>query len=89
MHEFLKEIGITDPGHFSAKGNFIIDIPDDKTFGKYYSILDKSDLVEESEDDSVVSSYNTFQIFLSDKYQLTLISDFDTDKYQLVVREIK
>lgn len=88
MNDFLKSLGITESGHYSSKGNYIIDT-DEKTFARYYSTLDKSDEVEASEDESIVTQYSSSFVFTSDKYQLTLLSDFDTDKYQLVVREIK
>lgn len=91
MKELLSQLGIDTIGYYSSRGNYIIEVDDDRQFGRLYSLLDKSDLVEESEDDSLITQYNSSQVFISTdgKYQLTLLSDFDTDKYQLVVREIK
>ena len=89
MKEFLRKLGITQAGYFSTQGNFVIDFDNDLELARAYSLLDKSDLVEESDDDSFINQHSMCQVFLSDEYQLTLLSDFDSDRYQLVVRELK
>ena len=89
MKEFLRKLGITQAGYFSSSGNFVIDFEKDLDLARIYSLLDKSDLVEESDDDSFINQNNMYQVFTSDEYQLTLLSDFDSDRYQLVVRELK
>lgn len=89
MEDFLKNtLGIKDVGHYSKSNSYIIDIDDSDYYGKIYSILDKSDEVEEDEDSSMITIHNSNIVFRSDDYQLTLVADFDQDTYKLVVVNI-
>ena len=88
MEKFLKEIGITQVGHYNNKNNYIIDIEDSNEYGKIYSKLDKNDLVEENDDSSSITANNSHIVFESDDYQFTLIADFENDAYKLVCKEI-
>ncbi len=89
MNELLKEIGITEEGHMSSGGNYIIDLDDSDHYNRIFSKLDKSDLVEENEDSSVVNLEVTNILYLADGYSLNLIADFDQDTYKLVVTELE
>lgn len=87
MREFLEKLGINYPGTLSPNGNFVIEL-DDNTWGKVYSILDKSELVDEDEDISNLALDSGTLQYYSDDYSIALIADFDTPKYQLVCKEI-
>ena len=89
MKELLKEIGITEEGHMSSDSNYIIDLDDSDHYNRIFSKLDKSDLVEENEDSSVVNIEVTNILYLADGYSLNLIADFDQDTYKLVVTELE
>lgn len=89
MKELLKEIGITEEGHSTSKNNYVIDLDDSNHFNKIFSKLDKSELVEENEDSSVVNLEVTNILYLADGYSLNLIADFDQDTYKLVVTELE
>ena len=89
MKKLLKDIGITESGHMSSKNNYIIDLDDSDHFNRIFSKLDKSDLVEENEDSSVVNLEVTNILYLADGYSLNLIADFDQDTYRLVVTELE
>lgn len=89
MKELLKEIGITEEGHLSSTNNYIIDLDDSDHYNRIFSKLDKSDLVEENEDSSVVNLEVTNILYLADGYSLNLIADFDQDTYKLVVTELE
>ena len=89
MKEFLKELGITDNGEYSKDNSYVIDIDDSDTYGKYYSKLDKSDLVDEIDDNSLLTLHNSSINFEGDNYLITLIADFEQDLYKLVCKEIK
>ena len=88
MEKFLKEIGITQVGHYNSKNNYIIDIEDSDEYGKIYSKLDKSDLLDENDDSSSITINNSHVVFESDEYQFTLIADFENDTYKLVCKDI-
>ena len=89
LEKFLKELGITETGHYTKSNSYVIDIEDSNDYGRIYSRLDKSDLVEEDEDTSNVTVHNSNIVFESDDFQFTLIADFDEDTYKLVCKELK
>lgn len=89
MKDLLKKIGITQPGYFSSDNNYVIDFESPEEYNSVFSKLDKSDLVEENYDSSVISKTVSNILYTSDKYSLNLIADFDSDTYKLVVTELK
>lgn len=89
MEEFLKQLGITDAGNKTSNGNYVIDLEDSDHYNKIFSRLDKSDLVEENEDSSVVNLDVTNILYISEKYAINLIADFEQDLYKIVVTELE
>lgn len=89
MKEFLRKLGITEVGYFTEDGNYVIDIESSNSFNSMYGTLDKSDLLEENEDASVVNLDVTNIIYFCDEYALNLIADFTQDEYKLVITEVK
>lgn len=89
MKDLLKQIGITEEGHRTSSNNYVIDLDDSNHFNKIFSKLDKSDLVEENEDSSVVNLDVTNILYIADGYSLNLIADFSQDTYKLVVTELE
>lgn len=87
LEKFLEKLGITQVGHYTKTNTYIIDIDDSDEYGKIYSLLDKSDEIEEDEDSSTITVHTSNIVFESDNYQLTLIADFDQDTYKLVCKE--
>ena len=86
MEELLKEIGITTTGTYTKNGSYVVDIKDYNEYGKYFSLLEKSNL-EEVQDTSQVTIHTTNITYASDKYQLVLQADLDEDMYKLVVTQ--
>ena len=84
MEKFLEKLGIVDKGHYTSSGSYVIDIDDSNTYGKYYSSMDKSELLNEDEDSSTITIHTSNIIFRSEDYQFNLIADFDQDTYKLV-----
>lgn len=89
MEEFLKDLGITLAGRFSEDESYVIDLPDSDTYGKMYSKLEKSELVDVIDDTSTVTYENSNIEYESDLYTINLISNFEDDTYKLVVRMIE
>ena len=87
MNELLKQIGIDAEPVKGENGRYNIDIEDSNEYGRYFSKLDKSDLVEEEQDASSVNFENSSIQFTNDNYTLTLIADFENDTYSLNIRE--
>lgn len=86
MEEFLKSIGITAKGEYTKDGVYVIDIKDYNEYGKYFSLLEKSEL-EEVQDTCQMTIHTTNVTYASEKYQLVLQADLDEDLYKLVVTE--
>lgn len=86
MEELLKQIGIEPNLTKSDEGSYIMDISDSTEYGKIYSKLDRSDLVQEEALSSQVT-YDTSSIqYTADKYIITLLADFKQDEYKLTIR---
>lgn len=86
MEELLKSIGITAKGEYTKDGVYVVDIKDYNEYGKYFSLLEKSEL-EEVQDTCQMTIHTTNVTYASEKYQLVLQADLDEDLYKLVVTE--
>lgn len=89
MEDLLKQIGITEEGHYSEDNNYVIDFEDSNQFNKAFSRLEKSDLVEENEDSSVINLEVSNVLYVGEGYSLNLIADFSQNLYKLVVTDIE
>lgn len=89
MKELLKKIGITEAGYFSSNNNYVIDFDNSDEYNKAFSKLDRTDLVEENDDTSVINMSVSNIMYSNDDFSLNLIADFDDDTYKLVVTDLK
>lgn len=87
MEELLKEIGI-DKQITIQDGKAVVDIADEKEYGRIYTLLDRSDLIEEDEESSMITMDSSSIQYDNDNYILTLIADFNLDEYKLVIKEV-
>lgn len=87
MEEFLRKLGIEQEGEYTDDGNYFIELEDDDAYAKIYSILDKSNELEEDEDASQLTNENSSIQYVSDLYTITLLVDYDSEQYALVCRE--
>lgn len=88
MKELLRKIGITQPGHYTRNNSYVIDLESSNEFNKVFSKFDKSDLVEENEEISVINLSVTNVMYMTEDYSFNLIADFDGDTYKVVVTEL-
>lgn len=88
MKELLNNIGITQVGYYSSNNTYVIDFDDANEYDKAFSKLDKSDLVEENDDASVINVDVSNVMYMNENYSLNLIADFDSDTYKLVVTKL-
>ena len=89
MKDLLRKLGIMEEGTRTSNHNYVIDLEDSDHFNRIFSKLDKSDLVEENEDSSVVNLEITNILYLADGFSLNLIADFEQDIYKLVVSDVE
>ena len=87
MEEFLKELGITKEPTLSDDGTLVIEIADSNEYARYYSLLERSDLVDEDETSSQLTLEASSIQYVGDEYVITLMSDFEADTYQLTIKE--
>lgn len=87
MEELLKQIGITEEGVYTPDGSYVVDIPDFDDYGKYFSLLEKSEIVQEAQDTAQITIHTTNVTYVSDEYQIVLQADLDEDIYKLVVTQ--
>lgn len=86
MEELLNSIGITAKGEYTKDGAYVVDIKDYNEYGKYFSLLEKSDL-EEVQDTCQVTIHTTNVTYTTEDYQVVLQADLDEDMYKLVVTQ--
>lgn len=86
----LKNIGVKKSGTYSDDGAFVVDIDNSEEFGKVYSILDNSNLLDLQEDNSILTEdeANLNYLYGDEEFLISLTGDFENDIYQLTVTEI-
>lgn len=90
IEQYLQSINISKEP-VKGEDGYIVDILNSTEYGKIFSRLEDSDDLEILEDNQVVTEQGSSLVYesLSQPYLLTLIADFDGDKYELVINEIK
>lgn len=89
MEDFLNEIGITANLQKTDNNTYTMDISNSNAYGKIYSKLDNSDLVEEDIESSQITYNNSSIQFTSDDYLITLLADFNEDTYKLTIKTLE
>lgn len=89
MKELLNKIGINQAGHFEKDGNYVIEFETSNEYNRAFSRLDRCELIEENPDASAISLSASVVVYENDEFILQLISDFDKDKYKLIVKEVE
>ena len=87
MEELLKNLNIMLEGIENEDGDYEIKIPDSNEYSKIYSLLDKSELVEE-DPDSHIEYEKALITFDNDEYSLIINANFEDDLYKLIVKKI-
>ena len=87
LEKELDRLGILDLGDSinEESDGYLIKIKNQDTWGKYFSLLDTSDLKSEEEDE--LDLFHSVFKFYSKYYTYTLTSDFEKDKYELKIME--
>lgn len=87
LKEILQEIGIKQKAEQTEDG-LVISLKNSNEYGRIYSILENSDLIEIDDDSSVLTYESSSIQYDGDGFIITLISDFDADTYKLTIKEV-
>ena len=87
LSEFLNELNITKEGYYD-EDIYVIPLADSDEFAKIYSILDKSDKVDLDDEFIGIDKVNSMLLYISDKYEVKLVSNFDSDDYRIEIRDL-
>lgn len=88
MKELLSKLGINYTGYWGKEDSYIIDLPDSDAFGKVYSKLEQTNLLEPMEDNDLISSQNVSVLYTDDEYLFNLIMNLEQESYQLIITKI-
>ena len=88
MQDLLNKIGITQPGYYSDKNTYIIDLENADQYSKVFSKLDRSKEVKELQSSSISNASISNVMYVNDDYNLNLIADFNNNVYKLVIYEL-
>lgn len=83
--EFLQEIGINLSGYYDKSNKYVVDLSDSDEYGRIFSKLNKSDLVEENDSASQITVNNSTIVYEGEEYDIILQADFDNDLYKIIV----
>lgn len=86
VKEFLSSIGIAKEGEVE-NNTYTVELVDSNEFSRMYSLLDKAENISFDYDVSATTEHTSYLLYLSDKYDISLIADFDTDTYVLTVED--
>lgn len=89
VKEFLEKIGISRNPNQSGSRTYVVDIDDSDEFGKFYSLLEKSNLVELDDESSQITSDTMNVQFESDDFIITMLGDMVADKYKMTIKTLK
>lgn len=68
--------------------NLVVETNDSNLYSNWYTILDKSDLVELSPTETKLDINDVSLTFFNDTYSLVLQGDLENNVYKLVVEEL-
>ena len=93
LEQLLRELNIHITGSYTNKDTYVIDLEDSNEYGRIYSLLERSDLLELISDTSFLNSENgSMEYQYEDEegtiIQLSLIANWDNDEYKLVVMKV-
>lgn len=89
FEELLDRLDISERGKLS-NDRYVITLVDSDDYGRIFSKLDKSNILDIIEENQVVTEQGSSLMYGDDeeKFLLNLIADFDSDQYQLVLDKI-
>ena len=87
QEEFLAALGIKGKKSIEAD-KIIVETNDSNLYSAWYSILDKSDLVDLDPEATVIDMNEAKLTFIGDEYQVTILGDLENNVYKLLIEEL-
>lgn len=90
IEEYLSTLNIRYKGEIGEDNSYVIDIPNSQDWGSVFTKLDKSEDLEALENNQVITEQGSSLVYqsLSEPLLISLIADFEGDRYQLIVNQI-
>ena len=87
LNNILK---IQKPGIFNDSNQYEVSLDDSKEWGKIFSFLEKSDLLEEIEEQSDLENfaYSYVDENSEDEFTISLLSSLDEDTYSITIEKM-
>lgn len=86
IKEFVSELGIEKEGTF--KDNFYsIELKDSDEYAHYYTLFSNSTIVELLDEGIELTEHGNKITYGNDDYEVNLIADFDSNVYNIVIKE--
>lgn len=89
LEEILQEIGIKKKAEPMEDDCLVVSLKNSDEYGRVYSILENSDMVEIDDDSSMLTYKSSSIQYNGDGFLVTLISDFDADTYKLTIKGVQ
>ena len=91
IEELLDELNIKYSGSYNDDNAYVIDLPNSQVLGDIYIILDNSTIINILEDNQVITEEGTSLLYevVDEPYLINLLADWEADKYQLIINNIK
>lgn len=88
MEELIKELKLKkEDFNQNSEGDYEYTLKDALEFGHLYARLDSTDIVDEDPDLSALTAGRSTITFIGNGLQAVLQSDFDSDEYDLIIKE--
>ena len=84
VQDFLNELGIELEAKETEDG-YEVSIPDSNEYNKIFTILDRSEEVEEDPDLNSITLDTFVNSYFNDDYDILLSADFEQDVYNIKI----
>lgn len=89
INSLLRNLKINPDNGIYGPKNYTLDLYSDADWGRLYTTLDDSNLLDQIEENVLLTEHNSSLLYnYNDELLLNLKADFDNDQYQLVISEI-
>ena len=89
IEELLQKLHINAEPMQNENGSWTIELANSNEYSKYYTKLDSCDFLEEDDEASQVAIDTSTIQYVNDDFTITLIANFDTNEYKMVIREMQ
>lgn len=88
IEETLNKLGIRTRGNFTSDDSYVIDIDSFDELSYFDSLLDNNDDFHFDDEVSMLTNDTSIQVFSNEDLRITLLGNFESDTYKIVVKEV-